>query len=81
MSKFTTGDTVRNVSTVSECYGLVGIFVCYWRDMPSGELYTLRNACDVEYAGKSGPAGFPYIAQSADDLELVGANDESENAL
>ncbi len=79
MTKFTTGDTVRNVSHASECYGLTGIFVCYWADKPGGELLTLRNACDVEYAGKAGPYGYPHIAQSADDLELVGENgDESE---
>ena len=80
MNKFTTGDTVRNVSHVSECYGLTGIFVCYWRDRPSGELLTLRNACDVRYPGKSGPNGYPDVAQSADDLEKVAENDKSEDA-
>jgi hypothetical protein len=80
MSKFTTGDTVRNVSTVSECYGLIGTFVCYWQDKPGGDLLTLRNACDVEYAGKCGPYGYPYVAQSADDLERVEENDEGHEA-
>ncbi len=77
MSKFIAGEIVRNVSHNSECYGLQGTFVCYWRDMPSGDLLTLRNACDVEYPGKSGPYGYLYIAQSADDLEVV-SDDESQ---
>ena len=76
MSKFVKGDIVRNVSHVSECYGLQGTFIGYWADKPSGGLLTLRNACDVEYAGKTGPYGYPYTAQSADDLEKV--NEESE---
>jgi hypothetical protein len=69
--KFATGDKVRNVSSVSACYGLVGTFVCYWRDMPHGELYTLRNACDVLYPDRSGPYGYRDIVQSADDLEKI----------
>ncbi len=80
MSKFVMGDTVRNVEPASAYYNLWGTFMCYWRDTPHGELYTLRNACDVRYAGKSGPYGYPYVAQSADDLEKVGENDESEDA-
>lgn len=71
MSKFATGDTVRNVEPSSACYGLTGIFMGYWSDKPSGDLLTLHNACDVEYVGKCGPYGYPYVAQSADDLELV----------
>ena len=80
MSKLTQGDVVRNVSPVSECYGLTGIFVCYWRDWHGGGLLTLRNACDVEYVGKTGPYGYSYVAQSADDLEKVAENGERNEA-
>jgi regulator of RNase E activity RraB len=78
--KFATGDTVRNVEPTSACYGLTGTFVCYWSDKPSGDLLTLRNACDVKYVGKRGPYEYPYVAQSADDLERVEENDEGKDA-
>jgi hypothetical protein len=76
MNKFRPGDRVRNVGEDCLCCGMEGTFIRYWADQRGGELLTLRNACDVAYSGMVGPYGYPYVAQSADDLEKVVEDDQ-----
>jgi hypothetical protein len=61
------GDSVCNINPASQHYQRVGVFRRYLPEWT----FCHGPGCDVEYPGISGPHGYPYVAQSANDLERI----------